>query len=392
MLWKAKRSALVAATTVQTISSYDRLLLVRERSLSSSTGGEGSTPAAAAGAAILERYRSIIEALYTIDRSAHERGVAYVVNTIVVDATDTSDGERITKLAGLLGRDDAATAAASPSLMPHGIVGKNGGWSSGMGEMVGAALTIDPLSIGNSLLPARVALETADASMRLDAIVRLREEAEGNVEDADLGRALLRRLTVDDSVAVASASGAIVASRLQRALVGEEGRNDSLIGDVVFLAKEALVSLLHWTYIGKDDDWSPVPVPTTDSEGKVKKGNEKSTEIDDVPCPLLSCISICGSVARLIVEQDSIDEGTTADLFHEIFLSLGAHVIVGSQIQSEECDPSYVLRDASSKAASIELLQLFNNDGAITTVTELITRHHESHKVLTHLVSGPQNK
>lgn len=62
----------------------------------------------------------------------------------------------------------------------------------------------------------------------------------------------------------------IVAGRLRRAIAGgADGDGDgagpvnvgviaaSIVDDPAFLAREALVSLLRWTFVGKDDPWSP---------------------------------------------------------------------------------------------------------------------------------------
>ena len=322
--------------------------------------------------------------------------MAYVVDEVVIasasessiDRGEGGDDDRVSRLADLLGR--------------RPIAGGEGGGGNGGGGGVTSATDRPPLpppSVASLLLPARVALESADASVRLDAVSRLISEEAGGGCDADMLRALLRRLVSDDDAAVAGAAGSFVAVHLKRTMAREgdgddddmrpedDGANDrpssviaaSLVDDATHLAKEALASLLRWTFVGRDDSWSPMT--SVDSRDKVKTSRGKAEASEEVPSPLLSCISICGSAARLILDHESFDgvTGSTANLFHELFLSLGAHVIVGRN-------------DAVSDAASAELLQLFDDVGAISTVPEFITKHPGSHKVLNHYFGAHPNK
>lgn len=343
--------------------------------------------------AIVERYKSIIDALSIVDRDAHERGVAYVINAVTIEAADTSNEYRMSNLVRLLGGHDVSTATSTITTATKKKKGGN----------IDEAANPNLLSIGNSLLPSRVALESADVSVRIDAIARLKLEVEENsrIWDKDLGRALLRRLVADDDASVASAAGMIVASRLKRVVVeGVVDEGDDLVGDLVSLTKEALTSLLRWTYIGKDDNssWSPIPPSTVPTESRgTKKGKAKKsstiTNKDDVPCPLLACISICGSAARLILEQESLDmDCVVADLFYEVVLSLGAHIISGSYTESNVIDSSRVIRDTASNAATTELLHIFNNDdgGIMLTVPELITKQRKCLTIMNHLFGSPQ--
>ena len=320
--------------------------------------------------------------------------MAYVVDEVVASAASSinrgegNDEDRVSRLADLLGR--------RPTAGGEGGVGNGAG---GGGTSVTDRPLLPPPSVASLLLPARVALESADASVRLDAVSRLISEEAGGGCDEDMLRALLRRLVSDDDAAVAGAAGSFVAGHLKRTMAGEGVGDDddmrpedadandrpssvtaaSLVDDATHLAKEALASLLRWTSVGRDDSWSPMT--SLDSRDKVKtsKGNAEASE--EVPSPLLSCISICGSVARLILDHESFDDvtGSTANLFHDLFLSLGAHVIVGRN-------------DAVSDAASAELLQLFDDKGAISTVPEFITKHPGSHKVLNHYFGAHPNK
>jgi hypothetical protein len=344
--------------------------------------------------AIVERYKSIIDALSIVDRDAHERGVSYVVNTVTIESADTSNEYRMSNLVRLLGGHDVSTATTTIATSTKGKKKEKGG-------NIDESANPNLLSIGNSLLPSRVALESADASVRLDAIGRLKLDVEEDSRswDKDLGRALLRRLVADDDESVASAAGMIVASRLK--IVVEKGVDDGdLVGDLVSLTKDALTSLLRWTYIGDNSSWSPIPLLSaapTESKGTKKGKAKKSSTItnkDDVPCPLLACISICGSAARLILEQESLDmDCVVADLFYEVVLSLGAHIISGSYTKSNVIDSSRVIRDTASNAATTELLYIFNNDdgGIISTVLELITKQRKCLTIMNHLFGSPQN-
>ncbi len=386
--------------TVRSIISYDRL-----------TGQCDGGASSSSTAALTERYGSIIDALSAIDRDAHERGVAYVVDKVfkappVPSAIEGDSNKRASRLAGLLNR----VIGDVPSSSPEG--GNSGGLTPS---------TDGPFSVASLLLPARVALESADASVRLDAVARLRSEAEKYDEtseearggstsssspasDGSLVRALLRRLIADDNAEVARAAGSIVASWLKPIAEGGDGDDSgiarpsfafaaSLAGDLCYLAEEALSSLLRWTYVGKNNSRS-LP-PSSDPRGKVNARRVESEVTYDAHSTLLSCISICGSLARLIIDHASIDDATTTfttNLFYALFASLGAHVIVGGHTESEESVPSKVIREAVSQAASAELSLLLCDEGATSNVGELITEHPRSHEVLNYFFSDRLDK
>lgn len=173
----------------------------------------------------------------------------------------------------------------------------------------------------------------------------------------------------------------------------------SLGNNVGVLAKEALASLMHWTIIRKDDDvWSPMTNTASVVEsGKKKKGRRKSkggsdAKEDSGSYPLLSCIDICGSVAKLILAETSMDsliiektdhvddDDSIRDLLCMIFLSLGAHVNVGNGSDGS----------AVSRAACAELLQLFHNDegNSYANMADLITSNSVSQFILIHSYGG----
>ena len=366
-LWGSKHSALVAAVTVHTMTSYDRL----HQTLSKPADLKSSN-------LILQRYSSILKALSATNSVVYDQGVAYAINTRA--KSDKNDNTHLSRFAQLLERDDIS------SLLTGGKSRSRKGKE-------------DNENVAASLLPPRVALENADASIRLDAISRLKLSIENDDKDADegLGQALLRRLATDDDVAVATAAGEIVASQLKHMVDSSSKSNtfSSLVDDLVSLAKEALSALLHWTFIGdKNDLWSPMS--SSDSKKK-KKGKAKSKQTN-VDSPLLSCISICGSVAKLILEKESLesmdmedDDDSMTSLLCKIFVSLGAHINIGSF--STEDDASKTLHEAVFNEASNTLLQVFNNDdGKHTTVTDLVTKESKCQELLTRFLDSQQEK
>ena len=341
-----------------------------------------------------------MDGLSTTNSAVHDQGVAYAINTIFSASGSSSPSKvdnkqnQMSHLAQLLGRSDTSTLLDSSSI---------GGQSTGAfseAETMNRAVA--------TMLPVRVALENADPSVRLDAITRLNAvrfdndaDMEGvldHVVDNDLGQALLRRLVMDDDAVVAAAAGEIIASELKTIIAGIDGGMEarpsgftSLTNDLVALAKEALASLIHWTIIGQDE-WSPMTSAASHKATK-KKGKQKSMKNVEAKSPILSCIIICGSVAKLIaleyesIEMDAADP--TMKLFFELFLSLCAHVTIGNCISEEKISP--VTQHAISEAASTQLLQLFH-DEACDTVADLIAKHPIGQKVLTYCFSHESKK
>ena len=370
-LWNATSSALVAAVTVQTVTSYDTIVS-QSNSTTTSTQSASTT-------IILDRYKSILEALSNANASVKDQGVAYAINAIAKSASKDSSKKkspmRMTCLASLLGHSDASSLIIKSDLDSTTTGASSSGTNNNTFSMVE-----DADLAASYLLPPRVALENALASVRLDAISRLEQSLLNNDTnlDGDLGQALLRRLVTDNDPVVAKAAGEIVASQLDQLLeehdtmVEEDDDNApsmafaSLEDDLTSLAKDALSAVYHWTTVGKDDSWSPASSMTNT---KKKKEKEKKKPKDDDSTPLLSSLRICGSVAKLILDQESIqdmtsgmnNEDSTSHLFCMLILSLGAHV--GSESQEV------------SKIASKELLQLSNNDDGCNTVTDLIAKH-----------------
>ena len=341
--------------TVQAIHSYDNVYLSVDSKIIENQSSS----------MVLNRYTTILKGLSGLSSAVHDQGVAYAINTIAkkTDKESTnkqSKESQMSRLAKLLGRGDASTLASSTKSK------KGKGASADRGA--------------SNLLPPRVALESAEASVRLDAINQLKASLDKEDEvDEDLGYSLLRRMVTDDDPAVAAAAGEIVAKQLKDLVGRDEDEMDisgsnafsSLVDDLDLLAKEALAALSKWTVISKDDSWSPVSSSETEKSKKTKNKSKKSKgKIGS--SPLLSCISICGSVAKLIMDQESIEDmfedvgdlDQITQLFCLLFLGLGAHL-------------SYT--DEASKASSAELAQLTYDENE--SASELITSHPISHHV-----------
>lgn len=277
-----------------------------------------------------------------VDTSTCDQGVAYAVNAIAKvspkHTSDKSSQERMSRLASILGHTD-----------PSDLVQKG---SKKISSLQNANNTD---AVAARLLPPRVALEHADASIRLNAISQLKQNEEGGLKDADLVRSLFRRLSLDDNPAVVVAA----ANSLEVFLKQDEA--DELVDDLDLFAKESLEALIRWTFIGKDDSWSPSSsAKTTDKQMKQgeKKGKKKQT-------PQVACIHLCGIVTGLLWDRLSNsfsvdDETANSDAFCMLVLSLGAHV------QARNVGES-------SNAASAELLRLSGDDDL--TITDFIVKH-----------------
>jgi hypothetical protein len=205
---------------------------------------------------------------------------------------------------------------------------------------------------------------------------------------------------MDDDMRVATAAGEIVASQLMEFIGGKGDEMDvdgsgqsfasQLVDDLDNLAKVALAALTQWKFLGKGSSWSPVAL--SGKKGRKKKAKKKSKGKEDSSV-LLSCISICGSVAKLILEEESIEsivgndsDESIAQPFCMLFLSLGAHVNTGSY--TTESENSHLV-DEASEAASSELLSLLNDEAtAPVSLLDLITTHPVSQKVLAYFFSG----
>lgn len=195
-----------------------------------------------------------MEALASANSGAHARGVARAVATVA------EDGD-LARLAELVGREVSAAKAKS-----------------------GAKDSDD--MVPSDLLPPRVAIESADASVRLEAVRRLGEEIEshnngGESVDDDLGRALLRRIASDDDEGVAMAAGAILVRELEVLVAAGEG------------GETALVSLL--------DDLEALAEGALDAARRWPKGDEEDSTAS-------LCLKICGSAVRLIQREVPIGE------------------------------------------------------------------------------------
>ena len=343
-----------------------------------------------------KRYTSILKALSNTDSRVYEQGVAYAINTTIAEANDaknlpekreTVQKASLTRLARLLGRDSA-------SLVLPGVATTKKGNEETQREVIN--MDAAPADLDEAiarLLPPRVSLEHAIASVRLDAIARLKasfedgsakEDKEIGAEDS-VGRALLRRLETDDDPQVAAAAGEMVAGALRKlAHIGsgegedmevdrDENKHNIFIvlveNELDTLAREALACLFRWTSLG--------------------------TEGGEATAPLLCCISICGLVAQLILQDgwdtehgsDSQDLPVMTQLFYALFLSVGAHVVHNGEGSTHSTK-------LLSNAASTALLRITCHDkgdiraASYADVTSLMTANSLSQGVVVHFCSA----
>lgn len=332
---------------------------------------------------ILNRYKSILEALSRNSKSVHDLSVAFALRKITRNqSTPPNDGSssdakkndditqrtRMERLASLLGHTNPTSLSIQSS-------------------------SNDPSNDDNQsaalLLPPRVALENADALVRLNAVTRLKKSIEDGVaQGIDLGHALLRRLATDDDVSVANAAGTLLASQLKGFLDQEKAmRNidyhnvslyafESLMDDLDSLAKESLSAMVQWSPITKGhDSWSPSsPV----LKGNTTKHNAMKMDPGIASRPILTCLNICGTVAKLMLEQESIEDIFDDEIlkipFASLILALAAHVSSGDQVVSS--------------TALKELQNLPIGDDASNSVTNLIPTHPVDINILSLLINS----
>lgn len=289
MLWESKQAALVAALAVQTVTSYDKLC----KYLTSSECDEQKR------AMIVQRYKMVLDSLSALDSAAADQGVAFGIESYEESESSISNEDRMSSLALILGHIESFAAAKKK--MSH--KGRN---AHELAAVDGSAF----------LLPPRVALEHADATVRINAIAGLKVMDISSMK-SDLGMALIRRLSVDSDPAVVVSAGEVLSKMLECHLDNEDG---DLFDDLDSLAESALTALFHWTLIGKDECWSPFLLVDTSTTSNTNRCSDHA--------PLLTCLHISGLVGKLIsqtVDASSICT-STAHLLHVLFLSLAAHV------------------------------------------------------------------
>lgn len=340
-IWESKQAGLVTALAVQTITSYDKLC----KYLVSSECGEQKQ------SMISHRYKMILEALAKIDSAACDKGIAYAIDSVTTKSRKGSDSvskeDRMSNLSLILGN-----ARSILDTTKNNVTETNSNADRAVDTVDGAAF----------LLPPRVALEHADATVRINAIAGLKVMDVASLE-SDLGSALLRRLSIDDDPTVVVSAGEVLIKMLENCLEG--GESSDLCDDVKSLAKGVLSALFHWTFIGKDEYWSPSLLIDASSNAKSprRKGNEP-----ELP-PLLICLRICGLVGRMILESNDMnddDSNETTRLLYAMFLSLTAHV------HAIENKGSF---KKVSATASLAISQLSNSDDKSPTLKYLFTNH-----------------
>jgi hypothetical protein len=117
------------------------------------------------------------------------------------------------------------------------------------------------------------------------------------------------------------ATGEVLTGILNHYLT-EDGADDCM-DNLDSLAEAALAALFRWTVIGRDDAWSSAVVIDGSKSAKIKDTDDSGL------LPLLTCLKICGLVAKIIWNTTEIDDdnvNSTAHLFYVTVLSLAAHI------------------------------------------------------------------
>ena len=330
-LWEASKAALVSALAVQTVISFDNLCGYLN---SSECDKQKQTM-------IVDRYKMILESLTKLDSAAKEQGLTYAIDFITSKSRQNTSlvisEHRLSNLALLFGNAEFF-AAAKKEVSSEG------------------ANDILPVDSAAFLLPPRVALEHADATVRINAIAGMKVMDVSSM-DSDLGSALLRRLSIDDDPTVVISSGDVLEMLLQHQL--NDGDAEDLFDDLDALAEAALIALFRWTLIGRDDAWSPSIF--TNASAAPKKSKSKHTNLS-----LLACLRICGLVGQVLLKARDIDDDDVIQsnhLFYVLFLSIAAHI---HAVQNKD---SY---KEISQAAMSALSKLCDSES--TTVEDLFTQ------------------
>jgi hypothetical protein len=345
-LWEAKQAGLVAAVAVQTVISYSNLCSY----LQSSDCNEQKR------SMISHRYKMILESLATVDSAACDRGVAHAVDFVISesrsDSSSPKDEELLSSLALILGHAESFAAAKK--------------------KMSCKGKSTAEVDVAAFLLPPRVALEHADATVRINAIAGLKVMDFASIE-SDLGSALLLRLSTDSDPTVVASAGEVLVKMFEHYLDG--GVAGDVFDDLDFLAEEALTALFRWSLIGKDDNWSPSIL--VDASRATKLGKNKG-DASSLP-PLLACLRICGLVGKLILPTSDMivnAPNQTSHLFHVLFLSLSAHVHAIENKGSLK---------VVSQAAISAVAQLLDSDHDSLTLQQLLSENTTCFNVIQYL-------
>jgi hypothetical protein len=332
-LWKSKQAGLVAALVVQAVISYDSLC----KYLNSDCHDEKRFM-------IVQRYKIILDSLHHLDSAASDRGVAYAIEFVTSRSlkheSSINSEDQMCSLSSILANSESfATAKKNMSA-----------------EGKPAAPDLAALSGAAFLLPPRVALEHADATVRINAIAGLKVMDIASVEP-DLGQALLRRLSLDNDQTVVVSAGEVLTRMLEHHL--EEDESDASFDDLDSWATGVLVALFHWTLIGKDESWSPSILLDTSKAPNSMKSNNAET------APLLACLRLAGLVGKVIRKSSGTD-GTNSYLYYLTVLSLTAHIHV---IKRKGCI------NEISQAAAAALSQLLELDDKLPTFQSLFSNN-----------------
>ena len=352
-MWEAKNASLVSALAVQTVISFDNLCGYFN---SSDCNKQKQTM-------IVDRYKMILDSLTELDTAASEQGLTYAIDFVTSKSRQTSlvvSEHRMSNLALLFGNAESFATAKKHM--------------SSEGENDSLAAATDGAAF---LLPPRVALEHADATVRINAIAGLKV-MDVSLMESDLGSALLRRLSIDDDPTVVVSAGEVLETLLQHHL--DDGEAGDLFDDLNALAEAALASLFRWTLIGRDDAWSPSIFINAPQALKISKSKDSNLS------PLLACLRVCGLVGQVLLKARDLDDeviNQSNHLFNVLFLSTAAHIHAiqnkGSFKEISQAAISALSKLCDSESTTVK--HLFSQDNTCFSVIQYcFGNHHEMTK------------
>ena len=223
------------------------------------------------------------------------------------------------------------------------------------------------------LLPARVALEHPDASIRLHAVKRLLDdletaastEADGeSIPDfdsdgaVDVCRSLLRRFLADDDSGVAAAA----AGAIRRLVAEDVVREEDIFGDAESIYS-AIRGLLKWSVLDDIPSKASLLLDATDiDEGLTEydkfadrlEGQPPSDPIEAMCCALALAGLAASTLLNAIDDEDVYSEAieSEGELLRILLICICAHLDITSDgLDEEKCiDACEVIHDAAASA------------------------------------------
>ena len=223
------------------------------------------------------------------------------------------------------------------------------------------------------LLPARVALEHPDASIRLHAVKRLLDdvetaastEADGesspdfDSDDAvDVGRSLLRRFLADDDSGVAAAAAGAI-----RRLVAEDiVREEDIFGDAESIYS-VISGLLKWSVLDDIPSKASLLLDVTDIDQDLTEYDKCADKLEGQPpadpieamCCALALAGLAAStLLNAIDDEDVFSQAieSEGELLRILLIYICAHLDITSDgLDEEKCiDACQVIHDAAASA------------------------------------------